>query len=513
MNNGPQQHADEDAEQALLGTILATAEVDRDHAVKLLTETPEPREYARPAHEEIATQLRLNAAGGDPLDAIAIKAGLDKRKQRVGGAPYLHTLVTHATTPASLPFYTTRIRAAAELRNALTITNRAYNRIANADPTDLGDARSAIYEAMSDLEEIATPPELSGVRSTWRGVDLTSILDGSYVAPKPEIGQRSDARPILYPGKQHLLFSETEGGKTWLALLLCVQQMNQGRNTIYLDFEDDPGEIVNRMLTMGALPSIIGRHFTYIRPEEPITLATNANLLTQLVGDLKPSLAIIDGITEAMTMHGLNLKENDEVALFNRAVAGRITASGAATLSLDHVVKDKENRGRYALGGVHKLNALNGAGFVLENRTAFGIGITGRSAIYIAKDRNGQLRKYAQKVDGRDWFGDLVMEPLDPATTDQVQVHVSPPELHARPARPTFLMLKVAEALDRANQPLSLRKVLDRVNGKHENIRKALAALIDEGYVREQPGARGATDHVLIRRFDPDQPANTEEAS
>jgi hypothetical protein len=505
--NDQMQHADEDAERAILGTILATGEVDRDHAVKLLTEAPAPEDYSRPAHEEIAQQLRLNAAAGDPLDAIAIKAGLDKRRARVGGAPYLHTIVSHAATPSSLPYYTTRIRSAAALRRAFTTVNRALNRLAAAEIDDEGDARSAVYEAMGDLEAIAVPPELAGTRSTWRPVDLTAVLDGSYVPPAPEIGTRSDGQALIYPGKQHLAFGETEAGKSWFALLLCIHEMNRGRNVVYLDFEDDPGEIINRMVVMGALPRLIATNFTYIRPEEPITLATNADLLSQLTGDLRPSLAIIDGITEAMTRHGLNLKENDEVALFNRAVAGRITASGAATLSLDHVTKDKETRGKYALGGVHKLNALNGAGFILENRAPFGIGITGRSAVYIAKDRNGKLRKYSQKVEGRDWFGDLVMEPLDPMVADNaVQAWIQPPELATRPRRPTLYMERVSKALQRANAPLSLRKILDRVDGKHELIRKAIASLVDEGYVREQPGARGATDHILIRPFDPDQP-------
>ena len=59
-------------------------------------------------------------------------------------------------------------------------------------------------------------------------------------------------------------------------------------------------------------------------------------------------------------MHGLDPLKNQD-ALFGTMVTKQLTASGAAAVSLDHVVKDREGRGRYALGAVHKLNGLSGA--------------------------------------------------------------------------------------------------------------------------------------------------------
>jgi hypothetical protein len=59
------------------------------------------------------------------------------------------------------------------------------------------------------------------------------------------------------------------------------------------------------------------------------------------------------------------------------------------------VTKAEEARDRYALGAVHKLNALDGAQYLLDDRRQFGVGITGTSMVRIAKDRPGQLRVHA----------------------------------------------------------------------------------------------------------------------
>ena len=82
--------------------------------------------------------------------------------------------------------------------------------------------------------------------------------------------------------------------------------------------------------------------------------------------------------------------------------------------SLDHVTKDREGRGRYAIGAVHKLNALDGGAYILENRHPFGVGRTGRSTVRVAKDRPGQLRRNAlPSGNGLHWYGDLVLKSVD----------------------------------------------------------------------------------------------------
>lgn len=66
--------------------------------------------------------------------------------------------------------------------------------------------------------------------------------------------------------------------------------------------------------------------------------------------------------------------------------------------------------------------------------------------------------------------------------------------------RPSTLMARVSEVLQRSG-PLPLRGIQDRVTGKAEYIRKAVAALVDEGYVKIAKGAHNANLHESVRPY------------
>jgi len=300
----------------------------------------------------------------------------------------------------------------------------------------------------------------------------------------------------------HSVVGESEGGKTWFALVTMAHELSVGNAGVFVDFEDDAPGVVGRMLALGVAPDVIRDRFAYIRPEEPLTTEWNKLELGQALHDLRPTFVPIDGVTEGMAMHGLELKDNTDVAKFGRMLLRPIAELGAAVSTLDHVTKDKEGRGRYALGGVHKLNGLNGAQYFLENRTPFGVGVTGKSTVRISKDRPGQLRRHGlPHSSGMHWFADFTLQSHDETFAE---ASLSAPSEDTGPFRPTALMKKVSDALAGAREPLSVRGVLDRVPGKQDGVRRALAALVDEGNVSVTAGPRNAQLHQLIKPFTDD---------
>lgn len=340
--------------------------------------------------------------------------------------------------------------------------------------------------------------------ATWRPRNLDDILNGTYQTPEPTIGHRDDGTGLFYPGRMHSVVGESEGGKTWFALLATAQELAAGHNVVFIDFEDDAPGVVGRLLTLGTTHQQIRDHFAYIRPEEPLTIPWNRLELGQALNDLKPTFVPVDGVTEGMAMHGLELRDNTDVAKFGRMLLRPIAELGAAVATLDHVVKDKEGRGRYAIGGVHKLNGLNGAMYVLENRTPFGVGVTGKSTVRIAKDRPGQLRRHAlPHTSGLHWFADFELKSHD-ETFAEASLHK--PIEQTGPFRPTGLMRKVSDALAGAPDPLPVRGVLDRVGGNSGTARAALARLVDEGFVIQEAGPRGAHLHRLEKPFTEETP-------
>lgn len=354
-----------------------------------------------------------------------------------------------------------------------------------------------------DLELIAEALDEADLepafRRSWQPVDLTPVLEGSWQAPEPSVGRRSDGVGLFYPGKLHTVSSESEGGKTWFALSVVLDELIRDHHVVYLDFEDDEGGIVGRLLTLGADRESIRDRFHYLRPEDPLGSGIHADDLRELLNEYRPTLAVVDGVTEALTMHGLNPNDNSDVAAFGRILPRRLAAAGCASVALDHVTKSTESRGRYSIGAVHKLNGLDGAAYVLENRKPFGVGITGRSTVRIAKDRPGQLRKSAlPSAGGMFWAGDLVLTSHAEGFTE-IEV-VAPEERQGDGFRPTVYMGRIMVAITE-HGPLSKRMLRTAVSGKTQNIDQALDRLILDGYLSE------STPHTKMKEWVADDQA------
>ncbi|MGV9907607.1 AAA family ATPase [Streptomyces sp. NPDC003388] len=245
-------------------------------------------------------------------------------------------------------------------------------------------------------------------------MDLAAILDGTAEPIVPTVGHRYDGVGLFYPGRIHWVAAESESGKTWFALLACHQEIQAGNRVVYVDFEDDAAGVVGRLLVLGADPAAVAARFLYVRPEGRPTEVDAAAFVEQL-RHARPTLAVIDGVTEAMSVFGLDPLKLDDIPRFTRWMIRPLVAAGAAVVALDHVVKAADNRGRYAIGSAHKLNGLNGAMYVLEAVKGIRIGAEGRTRVRLSKDRPAQLRRHA--LPGRSgslaWFGDLVVDSHD----------------------------------------------------------------------------------------------------
>lgn len=237
-------------------------------------------------------------------------------------------------------------------------------------------------------------------RTSWYPVDLTDALAGRGVPP-PLFLHRSDGLPLLYPGRLHWFQGESESGKSWAAQLAVAEVLKDGGHALYIDFEDDETGLVERLLALAVSPEAIVERFVYLRPDEPLYDARNnaTSGAADLAGVLDGrtfAVAIIDGVTEAMTTEGLALLDNTDIARWLRRLPKRLCARGAAVVCIDHVTKARDDRGRYALGGGHKLNGLTGAAYSFVGLRPFGRAkrdsITGTTAIEVKKDRPGFVR-------------------------------------------------------------------------------------------------------------------------
>ncbi len=240
--------------------------------------------------------------------------------------------------------------------------------------------------------------------SSWRPVDLTAALAGGDVEP-PALLHRTDNVALLYQGRTHQFAGESESNKTWTAILAATQVLNNGGTVLWVDFEDDENGIVSRLRALAVSGTAIAKGLTYVRPDEPLMAhdgrATAGGIdFGHVLTTRRFNLAVIDGVTESMGNEGLDLNSNADVATWSRRLPKRIaTTTGAAVISIDHVVKNAENRGRYALGGGHKLAGLTGAAYRFDMtkplaRATFEP-VEGAVTITVTKDRPGYVRAHA----------------------------------------------------------------------------------------------------------------------
>jgi hypothetical protein len=377
---------------------------------------------------------------------------------------------------------------------------------------DLGPGAAALVQDLRAIEppwpsdEDAPPQSNNGHKladqpSSWQPVPLTTDIR----RPEPTHLRRNDGQALLYAGRTHLAFGETEVGKTFLGDAAAAEAVNRGDRVLFVDFEDDETTTAGRLLAIGITPAQLDL-VTFIRPEEPLLSRDGRTTRAQrdfhdVIHDVTFSLGLIDGTTESMAAENLNPNDGVDVAKWHWAITRPLAATGAAVLVLDHVVKDPDNRGRYATGSPHKLNILTGAAYSLDAIDPIAPGRVGRTRLTVAKDRPGSVKRH---MDDMRRIAEFVVAS---GPEGWIGVELVPPQPRAPGGfEPTELMRKVSDHL--ALYPGTTARAL-RDLGRGSYVDQAVKALIAQGYVKVDAQGPGKPHlHHLVRPYpDPDEAA------
>lgn len=387
---------------------------------------------------------------------------------------------------------------------------------ASGDAHDIADAirpGASTDDLVEPVEDLLTagkePPETPEiVASSWEPVDLSPYLDGTYTPESPALLHREDGQALLYRGRVHSFHGESESGKSWVALVEAARLLQAGEPVLFLDFEDTASGAVERLRALGVSRESFGL-LTYLSPQaKPDAFDGSGSAFEELLA--RPyALAIIDGLTEALSLWGLDGRHEGEVAPWYRRVPKRIAKdTGAAVVIVDHVTKDRDGRGRMPLGTQHKMAAVDGAAFVVEPVEPLGRGLRGVICLRLGKDRRGGLRGKVgpyRKTDRTQEAARIVIDSTDFETSKSVRVTVEPPTSHvgeeSAPFRPTGLMEKACRILTANGGAMSVGDLDAALGCRKANALEARNALISGGYVSAESGARGTKLLTLIRAY------------
>jgi hypothetical protein len=343
-------------------------------------------------------------------------------------------------------------------------------------------------DADHDDDSGSSPP------NGWASIDLKPYLAGDAfrVRKAPTMLPRSDGIKLLYDQKLHWISGEPEGLKSWLAQIAAADAVEAGLVVFYLDFESDMESVVDRFLALGCSPENIGAFLSYYRPEVGVGRRGDdtANVLLEEAELMKPAITVIDGVQASMGLDDLDSNSARDFYKWWGSFGRRLLVlTSGPTIAVDHVVKLSENRKQYAAGTGQK-QAVVDVHIGTEVLDPFGVGLTGRAALTLQKDRPGMLQRHAGKRDeGRAPLAVLTMK--SDALSGDISFGIDPPEGPRIGFKPTYLMTLVSNCLQ-AVAPVAVSKshIEESVHGRADYKRQALDHLIDGGYAGVVEGGK-----------------------
>jgi hypothetical protein len=325
--------------------------------------------------------------------------------------------------------------------------------------------------------------------SSWKPIPLKDYYDGLFATPIATMLKRTDGNGLIYTGRVHSIYGESESGKSWVAQIASAECLKSDKKVIYIDFESDPIDIVNRLKGLGVSRANLLQYFTYIRPDGPRD--ADDPYWQAILESGSAELIIIDGVTESLTMWGGETKDNDAITrwmrIFPRTVA---TASGAAVVLIDHITKNAETRGRFAIGGQAKLATIDGAAYLVEPLEALAPGRVGSLTMRVTKDRPGFIRKIAGIWRKSDRTQEAAVITID-STKPQMQYAITVPLLEDElESNKEFKKSKEIVEFIHNHPGCTRRLIQEGVAGSKEAIGERISDLITGGYIANRGNDR-----------------------
>jgi len=246
----PQDHA---AEQSVLGAMLLSKDAIAD-----VVEVIRGADFYRPAHELLYDAIIDVYGRGEPADAVTLAAELGRRGDlaKVGGAPYLHTLVAGVPTAANAAYYADIVREKAILRRLVT----AGTKIAQLGYTGEGQVDDVVDRAQAEVfgvtdkrtsEDYAPLNEL--MAATLDEIEAISAHEGGLAGVPTGFADLDDLTNGLHPGQMVIVAARPAVGKSTLALDVCrAASIKHGLTSVIFSLEMSRTEITMRLLSAEA---------------------------------------------------------------------------------------------------------------------------------------------------------------------------------------------------------------------------------------------------------------------
>ncbi|HLS15687.1 MAG TPA: replicative DNA helicase [Beutenbergiaceae bacterium] len=239
------------AEQSVLGGMLMSKDAIAD-VLEVLRGT----DFYRPAHEAIYEAVLDLYGRGEPADAVTVSAELTNRGElaRIGGAPYLHTLLSSVPTAANAGYYARIVRERAVLRRLVDAGTRI---VQLGYATDGGDVDELVNTAQAEVYSVTEQrtsedyvPLKDIINSTMEEIDSASHRGEGMVGVPTGFADLDQLTNGLHPGQMIVLAARPAVGKSTLGLDVArAASIHNGLTSVIFSLEMSRNEISMRMLS------------------------------------------------------------------------------------------------------------------------------------------------------------------------------------------------------------------------------------------------------------------------
>ena len=324
---------DVDAEQCALGGMLLSADAITDVVAVI-----DPGDHFRPAHQLVHEAILALHHRGDPVDAVTVADELDRGKylSKVGGAPYLHTLIAAVPAAVNAGYYAQIVADHAERRRLLEHAERI--RQAASDPAgDLNVAR-----------ELAGPG--NGGKPARRAGRRLVLTPASQIEPEPVVWAWEDDGQGRIPAGSLGLFAGREGtGKSsfliWLTARITTGtlpgSLGTPRGVVYVSVEDSwKFTIVPRLISAGANLDLVYRAEVQVVEGVTVSLSLPADntLLEEAIVARGVAMVALDPLISAIS-DTLDTHVNRQVRQALDPLARLADRTGAVIAGIAHFNK------------------------------------------------------------------------------------------------------------------------------------------------------------------------------
>ncbi len=241
------------AEQSVLGAMMISKDAIAD-----VSEVLRGVDFYRPSHETIHDAIIDLYGRGEPADMVTVANELQRRGdlQRIGGAPYLHTLAASVPIAANAGYYADIVRQKAVLRRLVDAGTRIvqYGYAGEGDVDELVDAAQAeVYKVTDKRSSEDYAPLSEFMDSVLDEIEAISNREAGLYGVPTGFVELDELTNGLHAGQMIIVAARPAMGKSTLALDLCrAASIGNNLTSCFFSLEMTRSEITMRLLSAEA---------------------------------------------------------------------------------------------------------------------------------------------------------------------------------------------------------------------------------------------------------------------